>query len=93
MDPKNIEAARELLVEGLALQYVADKYGLTKQRALAIRDKLYAAYVQLPPDGWETATVCAPKDMLDQFLIKVGECRREIQNVRANNGTRVKKPK
>ncbi|MFC3945636.1 ParR [Pseudomonas gingeri NCPPB 3146 = LMG 5327] len=68
MHSRNLDVAYELLVEGKGLVAVATAHGLTKQRALAIRDKIYSAYLMKTPEGWKCAQICAPSDMIDRFI-------------------------
>lgn len=68
MHARNLDVAYELLVEGKGLVAVANAHGLTKQRALAIRDKIYSAYLLKTPEGWKCAQICAPTDMIDRFV-------------------------
>jgi hypothetical protein len=68
MHARSLDVAYELLVEGKGLVAVANAHGLTKQRALAIRDKIYSAYLMKTPDGWKCAQICAPTDMIDRFV-------------------------
>ncbi|QZP24044.1 TrfB-related DNA-binding protein [Pseudomonas sp. DR208] len=68
MHARNLDVAYELLVEGKGLVAVANAHGLTKQRALAIRDKIYSAYLMKTPEGWKCAQICAPTDMIDRFV-------------------------
>lgn len=49
MHARNLDVAYELLVEGKGLVAVANAHGLTKQRALAIRNKIYSAYLMKTP--------------------------------------------
>lgn len=68
MHTRNLDVAYELLVEGKGLVAVANAHGLTKQRALAIRDKIYSAYLLKTPEGWKCAQICAPTDMIERFV-------------------------
>ncbi|MCQ9178453.1 transcriptional regulator KorA [Streptomyces sp. IBSBF 2953] len=68
MHARNLDVAYELLVEGKGLVAVANAHGLTKQRALAIRNKIYSAYLMKTPEGWKCAQICAPTDMIDRFV-------------------------
>lgn len=68
MHARSLDVAYELLVEGKGLVAVAKAYGLNKQRALAIRDKIYSSYLMQTPDGWKCAQICAPTDMIDRFV-------------------------
>ena len=72
------KAARAVLVDGRGLQEVADEFGFTRQRLLAIRNRVYSKYLEseLSPPGWVKATVTAPKPMLEQFAVEVERARR-----------------
>lgn len=65
---RSLDAAYEMLVEGKKLVAVANAYGLTKQRALTIRDKVYASFLTQTPQGWGVAKICAPEEMLERFI-------------------------
>ena len=68
MHQRSLDVAFEILVEGKGLVAVANAHGLTKQRALAIRDKIYSSYLTQTPEGWRCAQICAPTDMIDRFV-------------------------
>ena len=68
MHDKSFAVAYEILVEGKKLSTVAAAHGLSKQRVLAIRDKVYSAYLLQAPEGWTYAQICAPKPMIDRFV-------------------------
>ena len=68
MHPRSLDVAFEILVEGKGLVAVANAHGLTKQRALAIRDKIYSAYLTQTPEGWRTTQICGPVEMIDRFV-------------------------
>lgn len=90
MHDKSFDVAREILVEGQKLSTVAAAHGLTKQRALAIRDKVYAAYLLQAPEGWAYAQICAPKPMIDRFVKEAELERRKYWQERAQE---TKEPK
>jgi hypothetical protein len=74
---KSLVIAREILVEGKDMAEVASRYQLTRQRVMAIRDKVFSAYLRnsmFPPD-WVRASVCAPQEMLNRFLTEVEQER------------------
>jgi hypothetical protein len=75
MHARNLVVAYELLVEGKGLVAVANAHGLTKQRALAIRDKIYSAYLMKTPEGWKCAQICAPTEMIDRFVKEADAAR------------------
>ncbi|MGY2172117.1 TrfB-related DNA-binding protein [Pseudomonas gingeri] len=75
MQSKSFQVAFEILVEGKKLSAVASHHGVTKQRALAIRDKVYAAYLLQAPEGWKYVQICAPEDMVDRFVNEVAVMR------------------
>lgn len=68
MHSRSLDVAFEILVEGKKLVAVANAHGLTKQRALAIRDKIYSAYLLQAPKGWSYAQICAPEEMINRFV-------------------------
>ena len=68
MHSRSLDVAFEILVEGKKLVAVANAHGLTKQRALAIRDKIYSAYLLQAPEGWSYAQICAPEEMINRFV-------------------------
>lgn len=68
MHSRSLDVAFELLVEGKGLVAVANAHGLTKQRALAIRDKVYATYLMQTPEGWRCAQICGPEKMIERFV-------------------------
>ncbi|MDY7536441.1 TrfB-related DNA-binding protein [Pseudomonas sp. Bout1] len=68
MHDKSFDVAFEILVEGKKLSAVASAHGVSKQRALAIRDKVYSAYLLQAPEGWAYAQICAPKPMIERFV-------------------------
>lgn len=59
-----IEAARQVLVYGLTLRQVAERYERTHEwaRQAVARVKRASADVMLCPDGWEVVTVCLPPE-------------------------------
>lgn len=75
MHARSLDVAFELLVEGKKLVAVAKAHGLKKQRALAIRDKVYASYLLQTPQGWAVAQICAPEDMLNRFITEAEQAR------------------
>lgn len=68
MHDKSFDVAYEILVEGKKLSAVAAAHEISKQRALAIRDKVYSAYLLQAPEGWDYAQICAPKPMIERFV-------------------------
>ncbi|MGC3103739.1 TrfB-related DNA-binding protein [Pseudomonas aeruginosa] len=70
MTARSLDVAFEILVEGKGLVAVATAHGMTKQRALAIRDKIYSAYLTQTPEGWRCAQICAPEEMIDRFVLE-----------------------
>ena len=70
MHSRSLDVAFEILVEGKGLVAVANAHGLTKQRALAIRDKIYSSYLTQTPEGWRCAQICAPAEMIDRFVLE-----------------------
>jgi len=70
MHPRSLDVAFEILVEGKGLVAVATAHGLTKQRALTIRDKIYFSYLTQTPEGWRCAQICAPAEMIDRFVLE-----------------------
>ena len=75
MHSRSLDVAFEILVEGKKLVAVATAHGLTKQRAMAIRDKIYSAYLLQAPEGWAYAQICAPEQMIDRFVKEADEER------------------
>lgn len=77
MKERSLRVAREVLVEGKGLSEVADRYGMKRQQVLAIRNRFFAEYLQssMFPPKWVRATVCAPQDMLDKFMVDVEQER------------------
>lgn len=75
MHSRNLDVAFEILVEGKKLVAVATAHGLTKQRASAIRDKIYSAYLLQAPEGWAYGQICAPVEMLDRFVKEADAAR------------------
>ena len=71
-------AARAVLVDGRGLQDVATEMGVSRQRVMTLRDRVYAAYLssELTPPGWVKATVTAPEPMLKKFAAEVEKERR-----------------
>lgn len=87
---KSYDVAFEILVQGKKLSAVAAAHGLTKQRALAIRDKVYAAYLLQAPEGWAYAHICAPKTMIERFVKEAEIERQKYWQERAQD---IKEPK
>jgi len=85
MQSKSFNLAYEILVEGKMLTAVASSYGVTKQRALAIRNRVYAAYLLQAPEGWKYGQICAPEEMLDRFLQEAAEERAKYWQARATS--------
>jgi hypothetical protein len=78
MHKRSLDLAYEILVEGKKLGAVASAHGLKKQRALAIRDKVYANYLRLTPQGWGVAQICAPEEMLRRFINEAESARQML---------------
>jgi len=76
---QNREIARRVLVEGQHADKVAAEFGLSRARVYAIRQQVYAAFLEscAHPSNWVRAQVVAPPDMLQAFLQKVEKKRRE----------------
>ena len=85
MHEKSFQVAFEILVEGKKLSAVASAHGLTKQRALAIRDKVYSAYLMQAPEGWAYAHICAPKPMIERFVREADPERQKYWQDRAQD--------
>lgn len=68
MHNRSLDVAFEILVEGKKLVAVANAHGLTKQRALAIRNKVYSDYLLQAPEGWTYAHICAPEEIVERFV-------------------------
>lgn len=70
---RSMVVARAIVVEGRGVTEAAEQAGMSKQQALEIKKRFYSAYLEklvFPPE-WIKASVCAPKNMLDRFLIEV----------------------
>lgn len=87
MHDKSFAVAYEILVEGKKLSAVAATHGLSKQRALAIRDKVYSAYLLQAPEGWTYAQICAPKPMIDRFVKEADEARLKYWQEKSSAGS------
>ncbi|BCI29594.1 hypothetical protein ECGR_2524 [Escherichia coli] len=74
---RNVELAREVLVNGKGLSEVGREYGVARQSVQHYRDKVYSAYLMkvMVPPSWVKQTVYAPKEMLDDFLDEVEQER------------------
>lgn len=74
---RNIQLAREVLVNGKGLSEVGREYGVPRQSVQHYRDKVYSAYLMeiMVPPTWVAETVYAPKEMLDDFLDRVEQER------------------
>lgn len=87
MQSKSFDLAYELLVEGKALSSVAKSYGVTRQRALAIRNKIYASYILLVPEGWKWAQICAPQQMIERFQEEINAERAKHFQAKVQSST------
>ncbi len=97
ISPERIEAARAVLVQGLTLQSVGERYGWSRQSvgdAVASVWRTLESYREsqrlasladtLLPPGWDRVTLIAPTQLIERFRNEIAELAKppELQSPR-----------